>query len=93
MMSHGDVTQESLHYSSIDFTNTEPASGEIIGFSSLMTEYGVIQHHSAGASEAENNISTPVMDPKKHQADKNAKITDVSSQPSEEPTYETITHR
>ncbi|XP_051974154.1 neural cell adhesion molecule 1-like [Xyrauchen texanus] len=94
MMSHGgDVTQESLHYSSIDFTNTEPASGEIIGFSSLTTEYGVIQHHSAGASEAENNISTPVMDPKKHQVDKNAKITDVSSQASEDPTYDNITHR
>ncbi|XP_051544917.1 B-cell receptor CD22-like isoform X16 [Myxocyprinus asiaticus] len=96
VMSHGqDVTQESLHYSSIDFTNAEPASGEIIGLSSLTTEYSVIQHHSAGESEAENNISTPVRDSKKDQTtpDRNAYITDVSLQTSEDPTYETITHR
>ncbi|XP_051546731.1 myelin-associated glycoprotein-like isoform X2 [Myxocyprinus asiaticus] len=57
MMPHGGgFTQESLHYSLIDFTNAEPASGEIIGLSSLTTEYTVIQHHTAGAPEAENDI-------------------------------------
>ncbi|XP_057180219.1 B-cell receptor CD22 isoform X2 [Triplophysa rosa] len=58
-------TSESLHYSSINFTNTEAASGEKRDIS-LTTDYSEVQHHAADATEAKNisadsktNQSTP----------------------------------
>ncbi|XP_051976530.1 B-cell receptor CD22-like [Xyrauchen texanus] len=95
MPNGGGFTQESLHYSLIDFTNTEPASGEIIGLSSLTTEYAVIQHHTAGAPEGENDISASAMDSKKDQTtgDKMENTTDVPSMSSEDATYGYFTPR
>ncbi|XP_056101257.1 B-cell receptor CD22-like [Rhinichthys klamathensis goyatoka] len=77
------TTPESLHYSSVDFTNAEPASGEIWGASSLTEEYAVVRHHSAGDA-------APATDLKKDQSpqDSSEKITDVSS---EDTIYENMT--
>ncbi|XP_048010682.1 B-cell receptor CD22-like isoform X2 [Megalobrama amblycephala] len=76
---------ESPHYSSIDFTNAEPSSGEIRGISSLTKEYAVVRHRSA-------EDAASVTDPKKDQSppDSGAKITDV---PSEDSIYENMTCR
>ncbi|KAK7150028.1 hypothetical protein R3I94_009368 [Phoxinus phoxinus] len=74
---------ESLHYSSIDFTNAEPASGEIRGVSSLTEEYAVIRYHSAGDAAS----ATDLMKDQSPQ-DSSAKITDVSS---EDTIYENMT--
>ncbi|XP_073672264.1 myelin-associated glycoprotein-like isoform X2 [Paramisgurnus dabryanus] len=57
--------QESLHYSSIDFTNNETESGEIRGISSLTTDYAVVRHYSAPCSsdpQSNSNTSPDVMD-------------------------------
>ncbi|KAK2893109.1 hypothetical protein Q8A67_013097 [Cirrhinus molitorella] len=75
---------ESLHYSTINFTNTEPPSGEICGITSLTSEYATIQHRPAGAATSET-------EPKKQ--DRTAKITDKSSLASEVMIYENISHR
>ncbi|XP_077091147.1 B-cell receptor CD22-like [Siphateles boraxobius] len=74
---------ESLHYSSIDFTNAEPASGEIRGASTLTEEYAVVRHHPAGdaASATDLNIDQSPQNSR-------AKITDVSS---EDMIYENMT--
>uniref|UniRef100_A0A8C2AM63 Ig-like domain-containing protein n=1 Tax=Cyprinus carpio TaxID=7962 RepID=A0A8C2AM63_CYPCA len=77
---------ESLHYSSINFINTEPPSGEIRGISSLTSEYAAVQDHPAGA--AENNHSTSEAEPKKQKM--TAEITDT---PSEDVIYENTSHR
>ncbi|XP_051543938.1 uncharacterized protein LOC127434920 [Myxocyprinus asiaticus] len=75
MLSPGAATlncPESLQYSSIDFTKTQPESEEIRGISSLTAEYAVVRHYSVGVSGAESsvegaghqhnsNISTSVM--------------------------------
>ncbi|XP_067247978.1 myelin-associated glycoprotein-like [Chanodichthys erythropterus] len=76
---------ESPHYSSIDFTNAEPASGEIRGVSSLTKEYAVVRHRSA-------KDAASATDPKKDQSstDSGAKITDVTSEDS---IYENMTRR
>ncbi|XP_067247977.1 myelin-associated glycoprotein-like [Chanodichthys erythropterus] len=76
---------ESPHYSSIDFTNAEPASGEIRGVSSLTKEYAVVRYCSA-------EDAASVTDPKKDQSspDSEAKITDVTSEDS---IYENMTRR
>ncbi len=73
---------ESLHYSSIDFTNTEPPSGEIRGIASLTSEYATVQHRPAGATDTENNTSTSETEPKKQ--DMTAEIKDTSSPASED---------
>uniref|UniRef100_A0A9J8CJY8 Ig-like domain-containing protein n=1 Tax=Cyprinus carpio carpio TaxID=630221 RepID=A0A9J8CJY8_CYPCA len=77
---------ESLHYSSINFINTEPPSGEIRGIASLTSEYAAVQDHPAGA--AENNNSTSEAEPKKQKM--TAEITDT---PSEDVIYENTSHR
>nr|XP_055046762.1 Schwann cell myelin protein-like [Misgurnus anguillicaudatus] len=46
-----DNYPESLHYSSIQFTNTHTESEEIMDASSLTAEYAVVRHYPAGASE------------------------------------------
>ncbi|XP_048010761.1 uncharacterized protein LOC125244655 [Megalobrama amblycephala] len=76
---------ESPHYSSIDFTNAEPASGEIRGVSSMTDEYSLVRHCSA-------KDAASVTDPKKDQSppDSGAKITDVTSEDS---IYENMTRR
>ncbi|XP_051747244.1 B-cell receptor CD22 isoform X2 [Ctenopharyngodon idella] len=76
---------ESPHYSSIDFTNAEPPSGEIRGVSSLTEEYAVVRHRSA-------KDAASATDPKKDQSppDSRAKITDVSS---EDTIYENMSRR
>ncbi|KAF4114933.1 myelin-associated glycoprotein-like [Onychostoma macrolepis] len=82
---------ESLHYSSIDFTNTEPPSGEITGIASLTSEYATVRHRPAGATDTENNTSTSETEPKKQ--DMTAEITDTSSPASEDVIYENTSHR
>ncbi|KAF4114932.1 hypothetical protein G5714_005155 [Onychostoma macrolepis] len=82
---------ESLHYSSIDFTNTEPPSGEITGIASLTSEYATVRHRPAGATDTENNTSTSETEPKKQ--DVTAEITDTSSPASEDVIYENTSHR
>lgn len=77
---------ESLHYSSIDFTNADPPSGEIRGIASLTSEYAAVRH-----CPAENNTSTSETEPKK--PDTTAKITDTSSPASEDVIYENTGHR
>uniref|UniRef100_A0A8C1GX16 Ig-like domain-containing protein n=1 Tax=Cyprinus carpio TaxID=7962 RepID=A0A8C1GX16_CYPCA len=77
---------ESLHYSSIDFTNADPPSGEIRGLASLTSEYAAVRH-----CPAENNTSTSETEPKK--PDTTAKITDTSSPASEDVIYENTGHR
>nr|XP_055046282.1 nectin-4-like [Misgurnus anguillicaudatus] len=47
-----DNYPESLHYSSIHFTNTHTESEEIRDVSSLTAEYAVVRHYPAGASES-----------------------------------------
>ncbi|XP_052440348.1 hemicentin-2 [Carassius gibelio] len=82
---------ESLHYSSIYFTNTDPPSGEIMGFASLTSEYAEVRHCPAGDTDTENNTSTSETEPKK--PDMTAKITDTSSPASEDVIYENTSHR
>ncbi len=82
---------ESLHYSSIDFTNTEPPSGEIRGIASLTSEYATVQHRPAGDTDTENNTSTSETEPKKQ--DMTAEIKDTSSPASEDVIYENTSHR
>ncbi|XP_016307654.1 myelin-associated glycoprotein-like [Sinocyclocheilus anshuiensis] len=82
---------ESLHYSSIDFTNADPPSGEIRGIASLTSEYAAVRQRPAGAADAENNTSTSEPEPKK--PDMTAKITDTSSPASEDVIYENMSHR
>ncbi|XP_058629863.1 myelin-associated glycoprotein-like isoform X2 [Onychostoma macrolepis] len=82
---------ESLHYSSIVFTNTEPPSGEITGIASLTSEYATVRHRPAGATDTENNTSTSETEPKKQ--DVTAEITDTSSPASEDMIYENTSHR
>ncbi|XP_016395013.1 uncharacterized protein LOC107729141 [Sinocyclocheilus rhinocerous] len=82
---------ESLHYSSIDFTNADPPSGEIRGIASLTSEYAAVRQRPAGAADAENNTSTSETEPKK--TDMTAKITDTSSPASEDVIYENTSHR
>ncbi|XP_016366456.1 hemicentin-2-like [Sinocyclocheilus rhinocerous] len=82
---------ESLHYSSIDFTNADPPSGEIRGIASLTSEYAAVRQRPAGAADAENNTSTNETEPKK--PDMTAKITDTSSPASEDVIYENTSHR
>uniref|UniRef100_A0A8C2BAD9 Ig-like domain-containing protein n=1 Tax=Cyprinus carpio TaxID=7962 RepID=A0A8C2BAD9_CYPCA len=77
---------ESLHYSSIDFTNADPPSGEIRGLASLTSEYAAVRN-----CPAENNTSTSETEPKK--PDTTAKITDTSSPASEDVIYENTGHR
>ncbi|KAL0196509.1 hypothetical protein M9458_010081, partial [Cirrhinus mrigala] len=81
---------ESLHYSNIDFTKTEPLSGEIRGITSLTCEYATVRHRPAGATDAENNTSTSETEPKKQ--DMTAKITDTPSPASEDEIYENMNH-
>uniref|UniRef100_A0A9J7WYK2 Ig-like domain-containing protein n=1 Tax=Cyprinus carpio carpio TaxID=630221 RepID=A0A9J7WYK2_CYPCA len=80
------IAPESLHYSSIDFTNADPPSGEIRGLASLTSEYAAVRH-----CPAENNTSTSETEPKK--PDTTAKITDSSSPASEDVIYENTGHR
>ncbi|XP_067284341.1 sialic acid-binding Ig-like lectin 10 isoform X2 [Pseudorasbora parva] len=47
----------SLHYSSIDFTNAEPPSGEIRGASSLTNEYAVVRCCSESAKDPNQDKS------------------------------------
>ncbi|XP_073670131.1 Schwann cell myelin protein-like isoform X2 [Paramisgurnus dabryanus] len=49
--------QESLHYSSIDFTNTQIESEEIRGVSSLTADYAVLRHYS-GQEEAKSSVGS-----------------------------------
>ncbi|XP_016134838.1 Schwann cell myelin protein-like [Sinocyclocheilus grahami] len=79
---------ESLHYSSIDFTNADPPSAEIRGIASLTSEYAAVRQRPAGAADAENNTSTSETEPKK--PDMTAKIPDTSSPASEDVIYENI---
>ncbi|XP_059360600.1 B-cell receptor CD22-like [Carassius carassius] len=81
---------ESLHYSSIDFTNADPPSGEIMGLASLTSEYAAVRHCPAGDTDTENNTSTSETEPKK--PDITAKITDTSSPASEDVIYENTGH-
>ncbi|RXN08160.1 myelin-associated glyco -like protein [Labeo rohita] len=74
---------ESLHYSTIDFTKTEPPSGKIRGIASLTSEYAVIRHRPAGSA-------TPETEPKKQ--DMTEKVTDTSSPAKEDMIYENISH-
>ncbi|XP_026092170.1 myelin-associated glycoprotein-like [Carassius auratus] len=82
---------ESLHYSSIGFTNTESQSEDIRGSALLTCEYAAVQHCSAGATDAENNTSTSETQPKKHNM--KAEITDTPSLASEDAIYENTSHR
>ncbi|XP_059360692.1 myelin-associated glycoprotein-like isoform X2 [Carassius carassius] len=82
---------ESLHYSSIDFTNADPPSGEIMGLASLTSEYAAVRHCPAGDTDTENNTSTSETEPKK--TDMTAKIMDTSSPASEDVIYENTNHR
>uniref|UniRef100_A0A8C1MEP2 Ig-like domain-containing protein n=1 Tax=Cyprinus carpio TaxID=7962 RepID=A0A8C1MEP2_CYPCA len=98
----GSVTQnhEELHYTSIDFTNTQPESEEIRGISSLTTDYAVVQHYPGGVSEAESStggdqpnsrIAAVVMSEKNQTVqEQEAKMGEVFSQQSEDTTYENI---
>ncbi|KAL0196514.1 hypothetical protein M9458_010086, partial [Cirrhinus mrigala] len=79
-----------LHYSTIDFTNAEPPSGEIWGIASLTSEYATIRHHPAGAADAENNTLTSETEPKNQ--DMTAKITDTPSPASEDEIYGNISY-
>ncbi|RXN08161.1 myelin-associated glyco -like protein [Labeo rohita] len=81
---------ESLHYSTIDFTNAEPASGEIWGIASLTSEYATLRHRPAGATDAENNTLTSETEPRKQ--DMTAKIIDTSLPESEDEIYGNISH-
>ncbi|XP_073717665.1 sialic acid-binding Ig-like lectin 14 [Misgurnus anguillicaudatus] len=47
-----DNYPESLHYSSIHFTNTHTESEKIMDVSSLTAEYTVVRYYPAGASES-----------------------------------------
>ncbi|XDV24412.1 hypothetical protein PO909_028607 [Leuciscus waleckii] len=76
---------ESLHYSTIDFTNAEPALGEIRGASSLTEEYSEIRHHSAGDAASATDLKED-----QSPQDSSAKIPDVSS---EDTIYESMTRR
>ncbi|XP_026112044.1 sialic acid-binding Ig-like lectin 11 [Carassius auratus] len=82
---------ESLHYSSIYFTNADPPSGEIMGLASLTSEYAAVRHCPARDTDTENNASTSETEPKK--PDMTAKITDTSSPASEDVIYENTSHR
>ncbi|XP_016134837.1 sialic acid-binding Ig-like lectin 11 [Sinocyclocheilus grahami] len=82
---------ESLHYSSIDFTNADPPSAEIRGIASLTSEYAAVRQRPAGAADAENNTSTSETEPKK--TDMTAKIPDTSSPASEDVIYGNMSHR
>ncbi|RXN08162.1 myelin-associated glyco -like protein [Labeo rohita] len=54
MLSSTEATgPESLHYSSINFTKTEPPSGEIRGIASLTSEYATVRHRPAGSATSE----------------------------------------
>ncbi|KAL1275312.1 hypothetical protein QQF64_034935, partial [Cirrhinus molitorella] len=78
---------ESLHYSSFNFTNSEPPSVEIWGNALLTSEYATVRHRPAEATDAENNPSTSETKPKKQ--DMTAKITDTAS---EDTIYENMNH-
>ncbi|XP_039516571.1 B-cell receptor CD22-like isoform X3 [Pimephales promelas] len=78
-------TAESLHYSSIVFTNAEPASGEIWGASSLTEVYAVVRRHSAGDAASATDLEKD-----QSPQDSREKITDGSS---EDMIYENMTHR
>ncbi|XP_052440430.1 myelin-associated glycoprotein isoform X9 [Carassius gibelio] len=91
MSSTAPSAPESLHYSSIDFTNADPPSGEIMGLASLTSEYAAIRRRPAGATDTENNASTSETEPKKTHM--TAKITDTSSPASEDVIYENTNHR
>ncbi|KAK2893108.1 hypothetical protein Q8A67_013096 [Cirrhinus molitorella] len=84
---------EPLHYSTIDFTNAEPPSGEIWGIASLTSEYAMIQHHPTGAADAENNTLTSETEPKKQDMTDMTKVTDTSSTASEDMIYGNLSHR
>ncbi|XP_073729707.1 sialic acid-binding Ig-like lectin 14 [Misgurnus anguillicaudatus] len=49
--------QESLHYSFIDFTNTQIESEEIRGISSLTADYAVLRHYS-GQEEEKSSVGS-----------------------------------
>ncbi|XP_073671369.1 myelin-associated glycoprotein-like [Paramisgurnus dabryanus] len=51
---------ESLHYSSIHFTNTHTESEEIMDASSLTAEYAAVHHYPAGASESSTDAQVIV---------------------------------
>ncbi|CAM4561987.1 unnamed protein product [Leuciscus chuanchicus] len=76
---------ESLHYSTIDFTNAEPASEEIRGASSLTEEYAEIHHHSAGDAASATDLKED-----QSPQDSSAKIPDMSS---EDTIYGNMTRR
>ncbi|XP_043100731.1 myelin-associated glycoprotein-like [Puntigrus tetrazona] len=77
---------QSLHYSSIDFSNTEAPSGEIRGMASLTSEYATIRHRPEEAADAENTTEP------KQEEDMTAEITDTSSPASEDVIYGNMSH-
>ncbi|XP_065124599.1 uncharacterized protein [Paramisgurnus dabryanus] len=62
MLSLAEVAKdpESLHYSSIHFTNTHTESEEIMDASSLTAEYASIHHYPTGASESSTDAQVIV---------------------------------
>ncbi|XP_043099860.1 myelin-associated glycoprotein-like [Puntigrus tetrazona] len=77
---------QSLHYSSIDFSNTEAPSGEIRGMASLTSEYATIRHRPEEAADPENTTEP------KQEEDMTAEITDTSSPASEDVIYGNMSH-
>ncbi|XP_073802930.1 sialic acid-binding Ig-like lectin 10 isoform X1 [Danio rerio] len=77
-------TSETLHYSSIDFTNTEPPSGEIRGLSTLTEEYATVRLHPANAHTPDSTNTPEKNTPSEdtHTAEKNT--------PEEEVIYENM---
>ncbi|XP_026065395.1 sialic acid-binding Ig-like lectin 14 [Carassius auratus] len=49
---------EPLHYSTINFTNTDPESNNIRGISSLTTEYAVVRYFGQNIEDSEAKIRT-----------------------------------
>ncbi|XP_073803281.1 sialic acid-binding Ig-like lectin 13 isoform X2 [Danio rerio] len=47
------ANQKSIIYSSIDFSNSESRSQQVVSVSCLLADYAVVQHGSGGAAEAE----------------------------------------
>ncbi|XP_043100683.1 sialic acid-binding Ig-like lectin 5 [Puntigrus tetrazona] len=81
---HQQSEPQSLHYSSIDFSNTEAPSGEIRGMASLTSEYATIRHRPEEAADPENTTEP------KQEEDMTAEITDTSSPASEDVIYGNI---
>ncbi|XP_056312375.1 sialic acid-binding Ig-like lectin 11 [Danio aesculapii] len=78
-------TSATLHYSSIDFTNMEPPSGEIRGLSTLTEEYATVRLHPANAHTTPDSTNTPEKNTPSEDT-RNAK----KNTPSEEVIYENM---